>query len=179
MVNLNIISFYTIINRVNKLSEESQDDVNEKDSGFMNYFDEYDLNDNFNYENNDVTETSYIYAGSHLSVNEFAVSYLWLTQKLRISRIGREILLDFIRSLLPFNNNIPKSYRAILKSKKFSQPKPVKICSICYNDTLNCDCKITNFKKTIEVLKFNLQEQFEYILSKEWSTIKNYRSKLH
>ena len=60
MVNLNIISFYTIINRVNKLSEESQDDVNEKDSGFMNYFDEYDLDDNFNYENNDVTETSYI-----------------------------------------------------------------------------------------------------------------------
>ena len=135
---------------------------------------------------NNIDFEKFIYQNSHLNVNEFSKLFLWICQKLHISRNNRDVLLDFIRNLLPSDNKIPSSYYQIIKMNNFTKPKPKVICPQCpvSLDSLKqqhiCSQKSNNSISCspVEVIEFDVVEQLSAIIKKEWKTIRNYQSKL-
>ena len=113
-------------------SDSDSELASNSDTSFDNYY-SHDFDDNTAdteiYNNIDFEE--FIYQNSHLNVNEFSKLFLWICQKLHISRNNRDVLLDFIRNLLPSDNKIPSSYYQIIKMNNFTKPKPKVICPQC------------------------------------------------
>ena len=113
-------------------------------------------------------------------MHEFIVSFLWICKKLKICRTGRNDLLQFIRILLPINSKIPKTYNALIKSKKLKKPIKKLICSNCYNDlnSMNhhaCEKTSENFS-SFNVIEFDIKDQLTQIIKKEWDTMNKYQS---
>ena len=126
----------------------------------------------------------FIYNGSLINVKEFCSLFLWLCQKISISRCNRDVLLDFLRCLLPYDCKIPSSYYKILKMKKISKPKIKTICPACSvlldNAKSEHYCQLSkNTPTTIsaEFVEFDVVEQLKFIIKSEWQTIQQYQRK--
>jgi hypothetical protein len=135
---------------------------------------------------NENSKYDFIYSGSKLTVKEFNLLFRWICQKMRISKIDRNLLLTFIKTLLPANNKIPSSYYSLikcLKKKTNLTKKCFKICSNCYglfkNGCENESC--TNLKKnlSIDALVFDFESHLRYIIQKYWKEIQIYKGKLY
>ena len=105
---------------------------------------------------------------------------------MRISKIDRNLLLTFIKTLLPTNNKVPSSYYSLIKclKKKTSLTKKCfKICSNCYglfkNSCENESC--TNLKKklSIDALVFDFESHLRYIIQKYWKEVQVYKGKFY
>ena len=66
--------------------------------------------------------------------------FFTLCQRLQISNIGIDLLVCFIKSLLPHENNIPSSYSKLMKVLNVSAEKVSRnyVCMVC-NKHLNDD----------------------------------------
>ena len=96
-------------NDCNDLSEDSIHDVDQ-----ISYLSDPQPDDSEDLEwdkatNN--TKSEPLYASSKISVNEFCFSFVKLCIALKLSMVSRNLLLEFIRIILPLNSNLPPSYR--------------------------------------------------------------------
>ncbi len=161
-----------------------QSDVEEEE--FAELENENEDYDEYFEATNENSKYDFIYSGSKLTVKEFNLLFRWICQKMRISKIDRNLLLTFIKTLLPANNKIPSSYYSLikcLKKKTNLTKKCFKICSNCYglfkNGCENESC--TNLKKnlSIDALVFDFESHLRYIIQKYWKEIQIYKGKLY
>jgi hypothetical protein len=101
---------------------------------------------------------------------------------MKLNKSNRDLLLSFIKSVLPVDNIIPTSYYMLLKSlnkrTKVSK-KCFKICSECYSmyksGCENKSCVNTKFKKSIDALVFDFKYHIRHIVQKYWKEIQIYK----
>lgn len=124
--------------------------------------------------------------GSSFTNEEFNITFTWLCLRLKLSINHRNLLLHFIKNLLPPNNKISSSYYLISKKlrEKIKMRKQIfKICSNCYNKyekkCNNDQCVNKKKKLCIDVAYFDFQQHLKLVLKKNWSKIIEYKSKLN
>lgn len=67
----------------------------------------------FEFLNQNGTKT--IYPGSKIVLNEFNTLFMGMVDHLAIAETHKDVVLEFIRLLMPPDNNIPNSYNLIKK----------------------------------------------------------------
>lgn len=126
-----------------------------------------------------------LYPNSHLKVEDFNTLFMVMVIKLSSPQSHCLLLLEFIRLILPVNNNLPDSYYKI-KNLNFktnvSQFSLCKICEMgldknkkCQSDT--CASHRIVIKKNINVLCSNISNQLITILSLHYKSMLNYIGK--
>ncbi len=164
--------------------EEQDLEMMVSDSSSEEYSEEEYIGDEFSEDENSEEEhdgqndnlnSSYIYNNSNIKYVDFVCSFFNLTTKIKISKKSINILLKFIKSILPMDNIIKPSYYMLLKSLNYVKPIKQKICSECYEVYCEHDSLLHN---SIDIIKFDFQEELKLILSKYWITILDYMIKL-
>lgn len=170
-------------------SENNSESEYESDSSYCDFSQESDSSDT-DFENDHDDDNYAIFTGSRLKLNEFAILYEFLCSKLKLCDKYKDILLDFVKSVLPGNNKIPSSYskltnRLLSKFNMLEKKNSVyKVCNICYkklNNNVNCDeCMYQNanskFRTSCDVAVFDIESQLIDTISKNWKNILEYRS---
>jgi hypothetical protein len=136
-------------------------------------------------ENNDPFDSIFIYKGTKITIKEFNYSFEALMQKMSLAKTHRNLILKFIKSILPGDNKIAPSY--YLLSNKLNEVQKLKnsvfkICSTCYekiqrNNCLNPNCLTKSNKKslTIDVAIENWEKRIELIINKNKESISEYK----
>jgi hypothetical protein len=157
---------------------------------FTKLFDDSQDSHNFINDENEIYEEKnqkydFIYDGSRLTLKEFNLLFRWVCQKMRLSKINRNFLLTFIKTILPANNLIPSSYYLLLKSLKRKtsiEKKSFKICSMCYDPYKkgceNVSCKNLKKQHSIDALVFDFEYHLKFVVTKFWKEIQNYKGNL-
>ena len=106
-----------------------------------------------------------------------------LTSKLSIPVNKCEMLLDFIRMILPNDNRLPSSFYLIRKGFLKEKTISFKICSVC-NDafrTRTCEkqsCLDAKSKRFVRCHVSNITTQLRLIVDNYYDSITKYKSKL-
>ena len=121
--------------------------------------------------NYDIINTNKVlYKDSNVRVQDFSVGFLVLCKRVNICKSGRNILLDFIKSILPPINEVPFSYNQLIKNLTLNKFKTSKLCRNCLKE--NCICE--NTQKKILVHEFDVENQLRAVLNKNWELMCNY-----
>lgn len=158
--------------------DEDQDEIINEDQ-LLDEDEEEDLYYMIN-ENQDLND-EYIYSNSNIKYKEFVCAFISLTSKIKISKNDINVLLKFIKSILPPDNLIQSSYYLLLKRLKYQIPLKQKICAEC-NEALgtdNCENDQCKIKSTIDIIKFDFTEELKLILTKYWIKILDYKLNLN
>jgi hypothetical protein len=128
-------------------------------------------------------QKSLLYPDARITVKDFSALFMGI-----ISRLGNlpatqcEDLLEFIRVLIPSENNLPESYYRINNSFHKSEVTEFRLCSIC-QEQLNSKKKcpsvtcISNMSlhslKPIKVFILDINKQITFILENNYQSILN------
>lgn len=171
------------------LNEENNDNENEEYLCLFDEIDEIKENEEIYDEQEPQIKSQnkydFIYKNSRLTMAEFNLFYRWICQKMKLNKLNRNLLLSFIKNILPADNIIPSSYYKLLKGlnkeKKVSK-KCFKICSECYslynNGCENKSCVNPKKNKKIDALVFDFKYHLKHIIQKYWTEIKHYKGNL-
>lgn len=77
-----------------------------------------------------------IFEESQISLNEFNTLFMGMVDQLALAEIHRDVVLEFIRLILPINNIIPKSYNLIKNSIAVPEIKTFMACKLCGEEVL-------------------------------------------
>ncbi len=105
-----------------------------------------------------------------------------LTSKLSIPANKCDVLLDFIRMILPNDNLLPSSFYLIKKGFLKEKPISYKICSTC-NDPFSskkCEkqlCLDAKSKRLVRCHVSNISTQLRLIAGNYYDIISKYKSK--
>ena len=127
---------------------------------------ESESDDDNNYESLD---KNHIYNGSNISVTDFGLSFLVLCKRINITTSAKNILLDYIRTILPPINKIPSSYGKIIKHLSLNSVKKPLICNICLEEI--CTCKNNIHQKKLAIFEFDVAKQISSIITLRSSQI--------
>ena len=149
---------------------------------------DYSSSESFNFSNFKEKRISY---NSNLNLKHFCLSFLWISQKMKIAKTHRDLLLKFIKNLINNGDNfIPNSYNNLIAST-IGQNIKVKLqknCKFCQRKVEENDCSYKDWRKpetlnlssfTFDSIIFDLKLQLVQILEANWIEIKNYKGKLH
>jgi hypothetical protein len=140
------------------------------------------INENLTPENED------IYANAHISMGEFRLAFLLLQQRVSLKPHQARLVYDFIKSLLPRENNLT-SYTKLISNVKCEKTKQTKACLICCKPLeANIECNNRNClsqKKTSALakykdpicIKFDFHKHLQYILTDKYENIYTYQGK--
>ena len=143
-----------------QINFDTLDDTNETDT------------DENNKKFDELSKNKSLYKNSKISTGEFSLAFLVLSKRIKINKVGRNILLDFIKTILPPTNEIPSSYNQLLKCVALNAIKTTKICEDCLKE--KCNCHISNTENKISVHEFDVENQLRSIVNKHWVTMCNY-----
>ncbi|CAF0800918.1 unnamed protein product [Brachionus calyciflorus] len=138
---------------------------------------------------NDIDSTllKLIFDGFGINVKQFCLSFVICCQRLKLSLAGRDILLDFLKSLFPFPNNLPSSYNQIIKTINFKPVNEISLCEFCQQKLINDKCSNENcysinqkvqINKKNSIFVFDTEKQIINIVQSEWSHFKSYKENL-
>lgn len=131
-------------------------------------------------------KNEYIFANSRITLVQFVQVFLLLCGKLRLPRKHRDYTLKFLKGILPSDNIIPNSYRALTKAILNDNSKTKLVCSFCsaelhQNESCpNCERfrRLNPFSNPVStVVECNIREQLKNVIELQQSTIDNYMSK--
>lgn len=118
-----------------------------------------------------------------MNVQNFNILYLSLVDKLSLPVSHSDLLLEFIRIILPENNNLPCSVYKIKRKNVVNEIRAYKLCKICETELVdnkcsseNCLSHRTNIKKNIQVHCAKVSTQLGIILKNHSNSIKQYTS---
>ncbi len=80
-----------------------------------------------------------LYEHSNIMLVEFVIAFLLLLDKLKLSKQSIDILIKFVRVILPSDNIVPKTFDKLLKYLKSNPLTSHMICCIFFG--LNCQSK--------------------------------------
>jgi hypothetical protein len=134
-----------------------------------------DEDDRFQTEVNDETIRIFndfrpLYNGSLLSVKQFALTFLYICNQFKLSESHSNVLLKFLRYILPSNNRVPLSYYLI--KRHFQSKTSNDFCKDC----MKFECGCTSSKKT-KIISFEYAIQLRKLVERQYSTIIEYKSK--
>ena len=127
-----------------------------------------------------------IYNNSNFKVSEFNKLFLSCCDKMSLNEKDCNLFLEFIRLILPLDNNIPESYYKIKKLNHKSKIQEAFLCKTC-EDKLDHKKKCTNefcssynltIKRPIKCYTANVKDQLNDILNKHYKTMIKYRGKI-
>ena len=130
-----------------------------------------DIDDSNLFKN--INQTNSLYNGSNISIADFALSFLILCKRINISANAKDILLDYISSILPSENLVPSTYKMLIKNLSLNKYETKTICPICFLD--NCHCQNSENRKPVKVYEFDVKNQIKSIVKKNWLTICSYK----
>lgn len=124
---------------------------------------------------------------SPVSIGEFNTLFLGLVDRLALPDTHSEILLEFIRAIVPRSNNLTTSYHKIKQSKNSSSSlyfNEFKLCSVCNSKLKQTDCESSTClynrltkRKYIHVVISNIKFQIEQIITNNYDSLVKYKSK--
>jgi hypothetical protein len=79
----------------------------------------------------DETMSHKLFDGSDITVHQFSFAYLKVCNDLKLSSNGRDVMLDFIRYVMPKDSKIPKSFRCLQNSIDIPTYEVKKECRNC------------------------------------------------
>jgi len=83
-------------------------------------------------QDQDRLDSRELYKNSKISVDEFCTLFSSCVSKMSLSEADTGLLLNFVRAILPIDNNMPDSYYALKKKmNQVSEIKVTKLCSRC------------------------------------------------
>lgn len=105
-----------------------------------------------------------------------------------LSKKGINLFLRFLRSILPFQNKIPKTYDSILKLMTVTEQTEKSVCNFCLQPSKTSTCLsktcIENERKSKKIFKqpakihtLNYLNQIEEVFIKNFYSIEDYKSK--
>jgi hypothetical protein len=150
------------------LNDEFDENCNENED-YQSLFDEneeIDIDKNEKEQKKSQKNYEFIFKNSRLTLPEFNLFYRWICQKMKLNKSNRDLLLSFIKSVLPVDNIIPTSYYMLLCSECYSMYK-----SGCENES----CVNTKSKKSIDALVFDFKYHIRHIVEKYWTEIQIYK----
>lgn len=122
---------------------------------------------------------SKIYETSDLKLAEFNLMYTYICDQTKLNITEREMILKFIKRILPPDNIIPNSYYKLNKHMDLEKSKSLKLCPFCFdelnsNECANSNCvknqnKLIYKLKPVELMKFDVESQLNHIIKKQWS----------
>ncbi len=127
-----------------------------------------------------------IYENSGITVAEFRLSLLLLQQKINLSPANAKLVFEFVKALLPKDNNLT-TYRKLIGDFKSEKSSSTKACLICCKPLLLkecCDKRSCIVKKNTKELikykdpvcvKFDFRKHLEYIVVDKWENILSYQ----
>ena len=132
----------------------------------------------------------YIYPGSYLDVDDFVFSFLFLCKQLKLSKKSRDILLKYIKALLPSQNKILNSYKVIINKTiiKNSRAQCFKMCPLCSKKEDGHKCSndvcpasfnlndLLNSHKLCDVVLFDFVSELKFVIGKNAEQIRKYKS---
>ncbi|CAF0723981.1 unnamed protein product [Brachionus calyciflorus] len=154
----------------------------ENTSDYSNEFTDKIINDEIDAE---IEMFEPISKNINVNVREFSLGFISCCQRIRASRTTRETILDFIKTLFPWPNKIPKNYSSLAKIIDSDRVSEKKLCNFCKNEFKNNQCpnidcrgnyNICNFNSNHSLLyTFNVKAQLTDILQREWIHFKTYK----
>ena len=128
-----------------------------------------------------------IYYNSNINLEEFIYILFQISQKLKISASSCDLLVKFIKTLLPNDNIIPSSYYKLIQLLNLKKLKNIKreyVCVYC-NRTISSqneckDKKCLRYKKNNNyedpyLIKIDYLTHFKLVIEKNWQNLLNYR----
>ena len=112
-----------------------------------------------------------------------------MVSTLALPNTHSEKLLEFIRILLPTENNIPNSFYVINKMFTTNLVKEYKLCHICKKQLANNKCPSEtclsnsqnahlNIRKSIKIVTADIKTQLNSIIKTNLDNINKYKSML-
>ena len=142
------------------------------DNDFEESFSEFDPSDSENEKTYNHLENEHIFTGSSIKVSDFALSFLILCKRIKITSKAKNILLEYISTILPINNKIPSSYTKLISYFTLNAVKKTKICDNCYLEVCTCESK-----NELSIFEFDVGYQLRSIVRKNFETICNYKGR--
>jgi hypothetical protein len=105
-----------------------------------------------------------------LTIDEFRIAYFWLCKKLNLAKNGRDLLLKFIKRLLPTKNNLPHSYQTLKKDVNEYRHQKFKVCISCGDKIFseNCsNCHVAGKQVDASIFDFETHLREIFIRNKE------------
>jgi len=171
----------------NELISENNNDIS---SDNLNHIDE----DGFFEFENDLKSNYYnlrkknelLYENAPITISEFNTLFMACVDRLSLADTHCDLLLDFVRVIIPKSNELANSYYMVQKSRKNDLSlnfKVFKLCHMCqskisFKKCSNETCLSNNQikKKYIEVVVSNISSQIEEIISNNYGSITKYQS---
>jgi hypothetical protein len=165
----------------NEELESSDEEFNDLENLFYDSENENGKDyDNYNELNKKFKDT-FLYPGSKITNYEFILMFVWLCQKLRLAKVNRELLANWIGNLLPFPNNVI-SYRRMIKLLNLTKKnrRVINVCSSCYkekDEKEECICNkdIACDRMNLKIAKFDIKDQLSKLIVKYDAEIKHFK----
>ena len=127
-----------------------------------------------------------LYKNAQLTVAEFNVLFQGCVGRMALPEAHCETLLNFVRLILPLDNNLPLSYRRIKKVVNDECMEKTVLCSICFselNDDKRCSSETCSSHRKEKFLKTtvcvgNVKKQIEYVINANREAISSYRGNI-
>ncbi|CAF2088964.1 unnamed protein product [Rotaria magnacalcarata] len=162
------------------------DNISFYESEFLTPYDndeseiDYSTDENEDNESIDQMESE-LHPFTHVSTKDTMFEFLRLIRGSQISKKESENLLSFIKSLLPFPNQMPNNMNKLLIGLgTINYFNKKTICILCekefqYNQRSCNECIKKEKKYIAHIFDTNVQALISNIVSRHWSDIENYR----
>lgn len=128
-------------------------------------------------------QMSFLYPGSKHTVKDFSALFMGIIDRLgNLPSAQCEDLLEFLRILIPNENNMPESFYKINKSFYKSKVIEFRLCSICLkqlNSNKKCPSQtcVSNMSlyslRPIKIFILDINKQITFILENNYTAILN------
>jgi hypothetical protein len=81
-----------------------------------------------------------IYDNSNISIKDFCIFFLSVINKIKTSNEANDLILSFLRSILPSINKLPPSYNSLISLLSIEKPVEKRICNICHEEFEKSKC---------------------------------------
>ena len=130
-----------------------------------------------------------IFPGSEIKIKDFIFSFLLCCREIKVSNKSMNILLKFVKSILPRENKIPISYSSIIKKTKIAPNQELNVCNICHKSLETPVCRSDmcqniakrlkkNFDKPAKIFQLEYLTHLKNVLTENELVIENYKSKI-
>jgi RNA polymerase subunit RPABC4/transcription elongation factor Spt4 len=113
-----------------------------------------------------------------LTFNEFRLSYFWICKEMNLANKHRDLLLKYLKRLLPSNNKLPNSYKTLKKDVNEYSFQKYKVCVDCAGKISNNNCPncfSNNTSKQVDAAVFDFETQLTDIYIRNTQEILKYK----
>lgn len=156
---------------LSKVNGSSNESISHSEDEEDYSLDEFDADPGRSHSIIDEHSQKEIYPNSGITLLQFALYFIWLCNRLKMNQRTRSTLLKFIKFVLPINNNLPLTYKTLLKLlvPKEQRNTTVQVCNLCKETIENCresSCQ-SKGKDSFRLVEFDVASQLADVYKRE------------